>query len=230
MTATTIGVVTDTHVGDELPRLPTEVLERLSGVDLVLHAGDLVDPSVLEDLRTVAPVVAVRGNHDHQSDLPDVVLVRAGGQRIAVLHGIRPAPIELGSALAFTFLGRLDVERHCRALAHQAPAADLVVFGHIHIPIDRKIGGTRFYSPGPVYQPELDPSFSWDSVSRRMYRKLRERIPAHARRPAIGIVHLNAYGIDAGTVHLDGPIAPDGPTSDDALGLASHGAALPWRP
>ena len=82
-----IGVVTDTHVGEHLPVLPQEVGTALAGVDLIIHAGDLTDPSVLDALHRVAPVVAVRGNHDHDAghrDLPEHLLVRAGGARIGV--------------------------------------------------------------------------------------------------------------------------------------------------
>ena len=78
MTTTRIGVVTDTHVGDELPALPNEVLERLAEVDLVVHAGDLVEPDILEDLARVAPVIAVRGNHDRNRSLPHSALLRVG--------------------------------------------------------------------------------------------------------------------------------------------------------
>ena len=53
-----IGVVTDTHVGDHLPALPPEVLERFDGVDLIIHGGDVNDPRVLDELREVAPVAA----------------------------------------------------------------------------------------------------------------------------------------------------------------------------
>ena len=215
MNPTRIGIVTDTHVGDELPTLPSEVLERLAGVDLVIHAGDLVDPGVLDDLAHVAPVVAVRGNHDRNSDLPHAALLRVGAHSIAVVHGVRPAPVELGSALAFTFLGRLDVNRHCRALSRQVPTADLVVFGHIHIPMDRTLGRTRFYSPGPVYQPELDPDFSWDGVPRRMYRRLRRRIPEYARRPAVGLLEVSRDAITARTIHLERPITPNGPAGPE---------------
>jgi uncharacterized protein len=64
-----IGVVADTHVGEYLDALPAGTLEALEGCDLVLHAGDLSVPSVLEDLEQVAPVVAVRGDHDRLGGL-----------------------------------------------------------------------------------------------------------------------------------------------------------------
>jgi putative phosphoesterase len=59
-----IGVLADTHVGEHLPALPPEVLERFDGVDLIVHAGDVAVPRVLEELAEGAPVAAVRGNHD----------------------------------------------------------------------------------------------------------------------------------------------------------------------
>jgi len=209
--AATLGVITDTHVGDELERLPEEALELLDGVDAIIHAGDLVRPDVLADLESVAPVVAVAGNHDPPGTLPRAALVRAGGRRVAIVHGVRPKPIEYGSALLWATTGRLDVRGHCRALARQIPRADLVVFGHVHIPITERIGATTFYSPGPLYQPELDPDFSWDGVVRRLYARIRLRIPPADRLPAVGIVEIAGGRITLSTRHLRRPIHPLGP-------------------
>ena len=72
------------------------MLEALEGCDLILHAGDLSVPSVLDDLGQVAPVVAVRGDHDHLSGLrlPKSTVVVAGGHRIGLTHGDRFGPID----------------------------------------------------------------------------------------------------------------------------------------
>ena len=107
--------------------------------------------------------------------------------------------------------GRLAVDDHCRALARQVPPADLVVFGHLHIPIDRTLAGTRFYSPGSVYQPELDPAFSWDGAVRRLYARVRRRLPASAKRPAVGLVEVDGSEMTITTRYLRRPLVPDGP-------------------
>ena len=86
----------DSHVGEFLDELPESVLEALEGCDLILHAGNLSVPSVLHDLERVAPVVAVRGDHDRLGGLalPRDVVVVAGGQRIGLTHGDRFGPID----------------------------------------------------------------------------------------------------------------------------------------
>ncbi len=202
-----VGIVTDTHVGDELPRLPMEVLERLRGVDLIIHAGDLVTPSVLADLEHVAPVVAVRGNHDPASSTtPDQTVLELDGLRIGLTHGIRPAVIEQLSAAAWIATGRLNIVGHCRALVRRFPPVDCVVFGHLHIPIRQMIGPTLCFSPGSVYQPEGDPGFDWSSRSRRIYRTVRQRLPHSFRRSAIGLLDIADGQVRARAIELTRPL------------------------
>ena len=76
-TSTRIGVVADSHVGECLASLPPEVGERLAGVDLILHAGDITDVSVLRHLGDIAPVVAVQGDHDREAGRGSANLKRA---------------------------------------------------------------------------------------------------------------------------------------------------------
>ena len=66
---TRIGVVADSHVGEYLDALPAELFAALHGCDLVLHAGDISRPWVLDELARIAPVVAVRGDHDQLDGL-----------------------------------------------------------------------------------------------------------------------------------------------------------------
>ena len=137
-----IGVVADTHVGENLPELPAEVCEVLAGVNLILHAGDIIDPAVLDALRAVAPVVAVRGNHDERRghrELPRDVLVRVGGARIGLTHGHRRASVELPAIAVSLVAGRpvrLGFERTMRG---RFPGADCVVVGHLHEPIHHEV-------------------------------------------------------------------------------------------
>ena len=87
-----IGLISDTHV-PVAPLFP-EVLEALRGVNLILHAGDIVLSRVLDELETIAPVYAAQGNHDgHLTEDPRVKpvhFIEVEGFRIALLHVFEP--------------------------------------------------------------------------------------------------------------------------------------------
>jgi uncharacterized protein len=120
---TLIGLISDTH-GLVRP----EALEALRGSDLIIHCGDVGDPVVLEALRTVAPVRAIRGNNDRgrwAKLLPAQDLVEVGGRAIRVLHS----------------LAELDPDIDAAGLT-------AVVFGHSHKPLIEKRGGVLFINPG----------------------------------------------------------------------------------
>lgn len=188
-----IGVVADTHVGEHLPSLPGEVCEALVGVDLILHAGDLTDTAVLEDLGRVAPVVAVRGNHDERAGirgLPRDLLVRVGGVRIGLTHGHRIDAVELPAAVLSLVAGRPCLLGFGTAMRRRFAAVDCVVTGHLHLPIHRMVGGALLFSPGAVYLPERDPGYDWTGVRARGYRRFRESLPPEARVPGVGIIEI----------------------------------------
>ncbi len=105
-----------------------EALEALCGVDLILHAGDVGGPEVLEALRSIAPVVAVRGNNDRggwANKLPARRSLDVGSARILLVHDAKDL--------------NLDVE-HARVR--------LVVSGHSHRPSVREENGVMFINPG----------------------------------------------------------------------------------
>lgn len=131
-----IGVVSDTHIPGRARALPAALLQGLAGVELILHAGDILEESVLEALRAVAPVQAVAGNND----CPDLVrrygwrrVVEVGGRRIGLVHG------HIGSA---------DDTPHRALEAFAGEWIDAVVFGHSHIPLCREVGGVLLFNPG----------------------------------------------------------------------------------
>src|SRR5262245_66692719 len=81
-----VGLISDTH-GLVRP----EALAALEGSELIIHAGDIGTPEVLEVLRAIAPTFAVRGNNDTQAwaaAVPEREIVEAAGQRVCVLHQI----------------------------------------------------------------------------------------------------------------------------------------------
>lgn len=129
-----VALVSDTHAPRRGP-LPAACLERLRAADLIVHAGDHSDRASLELIRGLgAPVVAVRGNVEDaglRAALPETAEVRAGDLVIGVVHDAGPEP------------GRVA------RLRHRFPGADVVVFGHSHIPLHRVgPGGFAIVNPG----------------------------------------------------------------------------------
>jgi len=150
-----IGVVADTHCPEFLDELPPGLLEGLRGVDLILHAGDVGGPSTLERLRSVAPVEAVRGDHDDgMTELPPYREVAVGGRRVVVVHGNRSRLIEepvtlLGTLSLGTVWPATGLPAHLKRLH---PNADVILYGHTHLARVDHVGGTLVFNPGAVYQ------------------------------------------------------------------------------
>jgi putative phosphoesterase len=118
-----IGVISDTH-----GLLRPAAKAALAPADLIVHAGDIGSPAVLDELRRLAPVRAVRGNTDFESwarPLPLTVTVEAAAIKLHVLHD----------------LGRL-------ALDPAAAGVAVVVSGHTHQAAERRRNGTLYFNPG----------------------------------------------------------------------------------
>jgi putative phosphoesterase len=150
-----VGVVADTHCPEFLDELPPALLEGLTGVDLILHAGDISAQATLDRLAQIAPVEAVRGDHDPSlAELPWSREVDVAGRRIAIVHGNRSRLIEEPVTLLGTLsLGLLWPDLGlARQLARRFPKADLVVYGHTHRARTDLIGSRLVFNPGAVYQ------------------------------------------------------------------------------
>jgi putative phosphoesterase len=118
-----IGVISDTH-GLVRP----EALRALRGVEIVVHAGDIGTPDVLEALRALAPVVAVRGNNDRGAwarALPERVTREMNGQRVHVLHDVSELSLDPVTA-----------------------GVAVVIAGHSHRPSMAERDGVLFLNPG----------------------------------------------------------------------------------
>src|SRR5580765_5935800 len=124
---TRIGVLSDTHCPEFMDRLPPRLFEALRGVEMILHAGDITAEATLTELRTVAPVEAVRGDHDRSlPDLPPSRELIVEGKRIVIVHGNRARWIEEPNTLVWTLsLGYFTPHRGLpRALRRRFPDAD----------------------------------------------------------------------------------------------------------
>ena len=84
-----IGLISDTHIPDRARILPQNVIDAFSDVDLILHAGDLTSPKVIDELEEIAPVMAVQGNMDRANgiNLPKAKVIEAEDLRIGLVHG-----------------------------------------------------------------------------------------------------------------------------------------------
>jgi len=124
-----IGVIADTH-----GRFDPTIERHFRGIDHILHAGDIGDRSVIEQLEEIAPVTAVSGNADgyEQSGFPSETIIELAGRRIAIRHIL----YEGGK---MTKEGRAFLERE---------HPDVCIFGHTHQPKIEWLGKTLLLNPG----------------------------------------------------------------------------------
>lgn len=129
-----IAVLSDTHGPRHWKRCPDAVAEQLQEVELILHAGDVCTVAVLEELSAFAPVRTVLGNNDGPDvaawGAPETAEFELAGLPVAMIHDSGPAA------------GRGP------RLRKRFPSAELVVFGHSHIPWDETHAGQRAFNPG----------------------------------------------------------------------------------
>lgn len=139
-----VAVLADTHLRDGLDRLPAAAQRLVDAADLVLHAGDVCEPVVLDALAAGGrPVHAVLGNNDHPlvGVLPERLELSLAGVSVAMVHD------------AGTRAGRE------RRLRRWFPGADVVVFGHSHEPCDVEgEDGQRLFNPGSAVQRRRQPN------------------------------------------------------------------------
>jgi hypothetical protein len=118
-----VGVISDTH-----GLLRPEAIEALRGSQCIIHAGDVGDPEILQQLGAIAPVTAIRGNVDKEpwaKKLPETEVVEIAGISIYVLHD----------------LAKLD-------LKPEAAGFQVVICGHSHIPRQETRNGVLYFNPG----------------------------------------------------------------------------------
>ena len=131
-----IAVISDTHLPRGARRLPDACAERIAAADLVLHAGDFSTLEVLQELEAIGPpVLGVYGNVDSadlRRLLPEERVVEAEGARIGMVHD------------AGARSGRLE-----RMRRRFGDRADMVVFGHSHLPLHEQApDGFQIFNPG----------------------------------------------------------------------------------
>jgi putative phosphoesterase len=144
----TVGVISDTH-GVLRPQVKTV----FQGVDFIIHAGDIGSLSVLDELRAIAPVIAVRGNMDYEAwarSLPIAEVAEIGESQAYVLHDIN----------------RIDLDP-------SASGFRLVISGHTHSPLIKKQNNVLYINPGSAGPGSSSPTVAvldikGDAVSARV--------------------------------------------------------------
>ena len=123
-----IGIISDTH-----GRLPQSVLMAFKDADLIIHAGDIGDPKIIEALEKIAPTRAIRGNMDMGNwarQLRQNETIKINHQRLYVIHDI------------------YHLDRNIEAAPYH-----VVIYGHTHRPQVEKQQGILFVNPGSAVQP-----------------------------------------------------------------------------
>jgi putative phosphoesterase len=154
VSAPAIAIISDTHLPRGSRTLPAECVSRLRAADLIIHAGDLIAASVLEQLRAFGEVAAVHGNVDGaavRALLPHRLQLTIGDVRLGIVH-------DAGAAQ-----GRLE------RLRRSFSDVDAVIFGHSHIPLLERDPSTGFqiFNPGSPTDRRRQPSYTmgWARIS-----------------------------------------------------------------
>ena len=129
-----IAVLSDTHAAS-VEDIARKIIDHLATVDLIVHAGDFVARDVLEGLKKLKAVKAVRGNMDSdelRNLLPEKEIFNVGNKRIGVTHGWG-APFRMESKVKSVFPGE---------------KLDAIIFGHSHFSQNKVIDGVLFFNPG----------------------------------------------------------------------------------
>ncbi|MGB8343719.1 MAG: metallophosphoesterase family protein [Ktedonobacteraceae bacterium] len=140
----TIGVISDTHI-PQFKKLPEALWTHFVGVELIIHAGDLSMLSVLSELETLAPVVAVQGNIERDEVIEKLPIKRevvVGNCRIGIVHILDEA------------------RNRARAARREFPLARVVVFGHSHVPYNQEHCGQLLFNPGSATDRRRQPACS----------------------------------------------------------------------
>ena len=128
-----VGVISDTHVPGAASSLPPAVFDIFKDADLILHAGDIVELSVLDELGAIAPVEAVAGNMDGpdlQNRLPRKKVLIIGKFTVGLIHG------------------KYRIDEQKAMIRKEFGNVDLIVYGHSHTPFWGRVGDVLFLNPG----------------------------------------------------------------------------------
>ncbi|MEH0111215.1 metallophosphoesterase family protein [Tersicoccus sp. MR15.9] len=160
MTSLRVLVLSDTHAPRFWKGVPDGLREPLAAADVILHAGDVCTPAVLDDLAAHAPLHVVRGNNDGEDvaawsgsgagvpsrGVPETLALDLAGLVVAMIHDAGPK------------------QGRDRRMRRRFPEAGLVVFGHSHIPLDEPAGAVHLFNPGSPTDKRRQPRATYGEL------------------------------------------------------------------
>ncbi|MFH1846718.1 MAG: metallophosphoesterase [Candidatus Omnitrophota bacterium] len=145
-----IGVISDTHIPIAAKQLPEKVYDYFRNCDFIIHAGDAIEMSVIDDLSRFAEVKAVHGNMDSPEMsrcFPEKISFVISGKRIGVVHG--KGSSDKVWKTAEELLGK---------------DFDIIIFGHSHVPFNETKDGILFFNPGSATDKVFSPYCSFGMI------------------------------------------------------------------
>jgi putative phosphoesterase len=153
-----IGLISDTHIPYDARALPPQLKQVFGGVDLILHAGDIYLPSVLDELEKIAPVLAARGDDDKamvNGRVKEKHVLNLEGFSLWLIHvfpyftcSLHPLLYYLSSACLGQELGEAF-----REIVECEDVPDILVFGDTHRALLHRVQGSLFINPGSATFP-----------------------------------------------------------------------------
>jgi putative phosphoesterase len=148
-----IALISDTHVPNQVRQLPPRLIARLQGIDLILHAGDLVCLDVLVSLKGIARTIAVYGNMDEPAvrrRLPRKRLLALAGKNVGLIHGNQAPALERQYLRSEHSYESPPVTAFYKYLLGEFPEAEIILFGHFHVPVVKHWEGRLLVNPGSI--------------------------------------------------------------------------------
>ena len=144
-----IIVLADTHLKNDINELPKQVVKAIRKSDLLLHAGDFKTLDFYNSLKNIINIRAVYGNMDKnnlKNQLNEKEIFELKGYKIAMIHGNQ--------------FNNLSIEN----LSYLFPEADIIIFGHSHKPLNKRIEGQLFFNPGSAVDKRLQDDYSYGII------------------------------------------------------------------
>jgi uncharacterized protein len=156
-----IAVLSDTHIPANCGSLPRRLLDGLKGADLIIHAGDFTELSVIDELKDIAPIECVSGNMDAnviKRQFPDKKILELEKFKIGIVHGY----------------GSPDNIIHYARQTFAGESLNCIIHGHSHLPKIEYIDDMIVFCPGSptdsIYAPYN--SFGWLEISDKINPKI----------------------------------------------------------
>lgn len=181
-----IGVIADTHVPDITKQISPQIKEIFTNkkVEMIIHAGDICTSALLDELEEIAPVTVVRGNRDIliDSKIPLVRRFNLEEVKVVLTHGHFGLRTYIKEKASYYFRGPRKFEYLEKELTKKFPEADLIIYGHHHVPNNKYINGQLLFNPGSPTRPN------------EIYQNLK---------PSVGLIHIDGKEIKSEIVYLD---------------------------